>query len=83
VFPVASKVSEGTYLGQSAEEPPGASLICFVGLFGLWLVPDEVPAIRDTATIITHFKKIRGCGVGRGRVNGRLKVTNERELNLS
>lgn len=45
-----------TYLGQSAEEPPGASLIGLVGLFGFWLVPDEVPTIGDTSAIITHFK---------------------------
>jgi len=78
VFPVASKVSEGTYLGQSAEEPPGASLICFVGLFGLWLVPDEVPAIRDTATIIAHFKMIKRVWCRSWTCNGKerlLKVT--------
>jgi hypothetical protein len=44
------------YLGQSAEEPPGPCLIGLVGLFGFWLVPDEVPTIGDTSTIITHFE---------------------------
>ena len=44
------------YLGQSAEEPPGASLIGLVSLFGFWFVPDEVPTIGDTSTIITHFE---------------------------
>ena len=45
-----------TYLGKSAKEPPSASLIGLVGLFGFWLVPDQVPTIGDTSTIITHFK---------------------------
>lgn len=45
-----------TYLGKSAKEPPSASLIGLVGLFGFWLVPDQVPTIGDTSTIITHFE---------------------------
>ena len=51
-----------TYLGQSAEEPPGASLIGLVGLFGFWFVPDEVPTIGDTPTIITHFRNLNKVG---------------------
>jgi hypothetical protein len=57
------------YLGQSAEEPPGASLIGLVGLFGFWFVPDEVPTIGDTSTIITHFETV-GTGGSRLDVSG-------------
>ena len=80
MFPVASKVAEGTYLGQSAEEPPSASLICFVGLFGLWLVPDEVPAIRDTSTIITHFKKIKRVWCRLWTCNGKERAAQSHDL---
>ena len=46
--------SNQTYFGKCAEEPPGTSLIGFVGLFGFWFVANEVPPIRNASTIITH-----------------------------
>lgn len=60
----------GAHLGKCAKEPSGSSLVRLVGLLSLknseqrlglaiyeshlWLRSDQVPAIRNTSSIISH-----------------------------
>src|SRR6266702_867600 len=48
-----------TYLGQSTEKPPRASLVCLVCLFCFWFVSNEVPTIWDTSTVISHVSRCK------------------------
>lgn len=44
-----------TALGESTKVPPRASLVCLVDCSSLWLVADEISAVRNGSTVITHW----------------------------
>jgi hypothetical protein len=49
------------HLGERTEEPLRASLVCFVGLFRLGLATNEIAAIGNTPSIISHGSKRIMC----------------------